>query len=59
MGRGRWPAWQVYLAFGGALIAIYYAVRVDELKSVLVGTLGLSASVAIVAGVRRNRPAVR
>ena len=59
MGRGRRPAWQLYLAFCGVLIAVYYAVRIDEVKSVLVGTLGLSASVAIVAGVRRNRPVVR
>jgi diguanylate cyclase (GGDEF)-like protein len=38
---------------------IYYAVPVDEVQAVQVGTLGLSSAAAIVVGVRRNRPAVR
>ncbi|MFI5896807.1 hypothetical protein ACIA5D_42575 [Actinoplanes sp. NPDC051513] len=59
MGRWRWPAWQVYLAFCAVIVVIYYAVPVDQVKTVLVGTIGMSAAVAIVVGVRRNRLLVR
>ncbi|GLY94239.1 GGDEF domain-containing protein [Actinoplanes sp. NBRC 103695] len=55
----RWPAWQVYLAFSGVIAATYYAFPVERLQAVLVGTLGMSAAVMIVVGVRRNKPAVR
>ncbi|GIE99250.1 GGDEF domain-containing protein [Paractinoplanes rishiriensis] len=59
MGRWRWPAWKAYLALSVAVMIVYYAVPVDEVQAVLVGTLGLSSAAAIVVGVRRNRPAVR
>jgi diguanylate cyclase (GGDEF)-like protein len=59
VGRWRWPAWKVYLAFSAVVSAVYYAVPTDGVQAVLVGTLGMSAAVAIVVGVRQNRPAVR
>ena len=59
MGRLRWPGWKVYLALSAVAIAVYYAFPADGLQAALVGTLGMSSAVAIVVGVRRNRPAVR
>jgi diguanylate cyclase (GGDEF)-like protein len=49
----------MYLAFCAVIAVVYYAVPVDQVKTVLVGTIGLSATVAIVVGVRRHRPLVR
>ena len=58
--RGRrWSAWQLYLAFAGLVIVVYYASPVDAVQSVLVGLLGYSAAAATIIGVRRHRPAVR
>ncbi|GIM96225.1 GGDEF domain-containing protein [Paractinoplanes toevensis] len=59
MDRRRWPAWKLYLAFSAVVMAIYYAVPVEQLQAALVGVLGISSAVMIVVGVRRNRPAVR
>ncbi|MDQ1537433.1 MAG: hypothetical protein QOE58_1826, partial [Actinomycetota bacterium] len=46
--------WIAYLIFAGVLTCLYYLV--PAYKSPLWTTLGLSAVVATVAGVRRNRP---
>ena len=41
MGKWRWPAWQIYLAFSTVVVAVYYAFPADGLQAVLVGTLGM------------------
>ncbi|MBM2615846.1 GGDEF domain-containing protein [Actinoplanes sp. LDG1-06] len=57
--RWRFAAWQIYLALCTVAAVVYYAFPSEWVQAVTVATLGMSAAVAIVAGVRRHRPAVR
>ena len=53
----RLPAWQAYLALGGAFTALYVLVPPFKGSGPVINLLGLSGVLAVVAGVRRNRPA--
>jgi diguanylate cyclase (GGDEF)-like protein/PAS domain S-box-containing protein len=53
----RLPAWQVYLALGSLLTALYVAVPPFKGSGPVINLLGLSGVLAVVVGVRRNRPA--
>ena len=62
MGRGgRAQAWYVplYLLVGAAAIALYFALQGDVAKAVLYDAIVLSGGVAVIVGVRRNRPETR
>jgi diguanylate cyclase (GGDEF)-like protein/PAS domain S-box-containing protein len=50
-------AWQMYLALGGAFTALYVLVPPFKGSGPVINLLGLSGVLAVVAGVRRNRPA--
>ena len=58
--RRRWgesPAWGVYALCGLALTVVYFGLS-GVAQSTLYNLIGLSALVAILAGVRRHRPVV-
>ena len=51
-------AWRIYLVGGVVAVCLYYLLPVEGLwRSVAYSLIGLSSVVAIVVGVRRNRPA--
>src|SRR4029077_15055960 len=54
--RGRPHAWQVYLALGAVGTVLYELVPPFKGYAPLLNLMGLSAVVAVVVGVRRNRP---
>jgi len=53
----RTPLWQSYLAVGALGTALYALVPPFAGSGPLINGLGLSGVVAIIVGVRRNRPA--
>ncbi|MBL7255693.1 GGDEF domain-containing protein [Paractinoplanes lichenicola] len=59
MDRWRFAAWQVYLAVCAVAGVVYYAFPAEWVQATIVAGVGMSAAVAIVAGVRRHKPAVR
>jgi len=54
---GRLPLWQLYLAAGAVVCALYVFVPPFAGSGPVMNLLGLSAVIAIVVGVRRHRPA--
>jgi diguanylate cyclase (GGDEF)-like protein/PAS domain S-box-containing protein len=61
-GRARWRAvklWQLYLGVGAIVTALYALVPPLEGYGPVMNVLGLSAVVAVLYGVRRNRPKSR
>src|ERR671919_558705 len=52
-------AWSLYLGLGVLALLAYYAVPAVRGNGVLFNLIGLSSSVAIVVGVRKNKPASR
>jgi len=57
----RWPrwrvqAWQAYLAFGALGTFLYMAVDPFKGSGLLINTLGLSSWIAVIVGIRRNKP---
>ena len=59
MLRARPPLWAAYLAAGALLCACYLWVAPLQGSGPLMNLLGLSPVVAILAGIRRHRPAAR
>src|SRR5947209_6488735 len=55
----RRPAWVWYFAVGSLLTALYMFVPPLKGNGPLINVLGLSGVVAIVVGIRRNRPTAR
>jgi hypothetical protein len=54
--RSRVQAWQGYLAFGALGTLLYLLVPPFKGNALLINTLGLSSVIAVVVGIRRNRP---
>jgi diguanylate cyclase (GGDEF)-like protein/PAS domain S-box-containing protein len=54
--RSRLPAWQGFLAFGALGTLLYLLVPPFEGNGLLINLLGLSSVIAVVAGIRRNKP---
>jgi diguanylate cyclase (GGDEF)-like protein/PAS domain S-box-containing protein len=54
--RRRAALWQLYLAAGGTGVSLYLFVSPFKGSGPLLNCVGLSAVVAVVAGIRRNRP---
>ncbi len=57
----RWPrwrvqAWQAYLAFGALGTLLYMVVDPFKGSGLLINTLGLSSWIAVIVGIRRNKP---
>ncbi|HEY7629976.1 MAG TPA: hypothetical protein VH817_04710, partial [Thermoleophilaceae bacterium] len=56
MSLRRPHAWELYLAVGALLTALYWAVPPFQGSAPLINALGLSGGVAVIVGVRRNKP---
>jgi diguanylate cyclase (GGDEF)-like protein/PAS domain S-box-containing protein len=58
--RSRWrrrpPLWQAYLAFGVAGMCLYLLPTPLKSNEALFNTLGMSSWVAVMVGIRRNKP---
>ena len=54
--RSRVQAWQGFLAFGALGTLLYLFVPPFKGNALLINTLGLSSFIAVVVGIRRNRP---
>jgi PAS domain S-box/diguanylate cyclase (GGDEF) domain len=54
--RSRVQAWQGFLAFGVLATFLYMFVPPLKGNALLINTLGLSSFIAVVVGIRRNRP---
>ena len=59
VGLGRFALWQIYLAVGALLSALYVWVPPFAASGPVFNLLGLSPVVAIVIGIRRYKPASR
>ncbi len=54
--RVRLQAWQAYLLFGAAGILLYLTVPPLKGNPVLLNTLGMTSWIAVIVGIRRNKP---
>ncbi len=56
MRRSRPQAWQVYLAFGALGMFLYLLVPPLKGSPVLLNTIGMTSWIAVIVGIRRNKP---
>lgn len=54
--HGRLQAWQGYLLFGGLGIGLYLLVPPLKGSPVLINGLGMTSWIAVIVGIRRNKP---
>src|ERR1035438_7856586 len=54
--RSRIPAWQGYLAVSGLGVFLYLTISPFKGSGLLYNTLGLSSWIAVIVGIRRNKP---
>ncbi len=60
--RGGWlriPLWQAYVVVGAIVTGLYVWVPPFQGNGPVINLLGVSSSIAILVGIRRNRPATR
>jgi diguanylate cyclase (GGDEF)-like protein/PAS domain S-box-containing protein len=56
LGLSRPQAWQGYLAFGALGLTLYLLVPPLKGNPVLLNTIGMTSWIAVIVGIRRNRP---
>ena len=57
--RSHLKAWNVYLALGSIATALYVSVPPVKGSGPVINALGLSGVIAVIVGIRRNRPTAR